>query len=125
MHPLLASRGVKPRKGDVVPCSVCGTEFYRQPAYIAQNRRVCSWAWPRAGLTKAAVVISCEQCGTEFRVRPCYAGRRFCSKRCEAAWRTKRPTGRHHNGKPVLMNFQGYLTVYEPDHPVTRFRNAE
>jgi 5-methylcytosine-specific restriction endonuclease McrA len=29
----------------------------------------------------------------------------------------KRPTGREHNGRPVIMNAHGYITIYEPTHP--------
>jgi len=50
-------------------------------------------------------------------LKPSQAGRLYCSRICDTAAKTKRPTGRVHNGKPVLMNAAGYLTVYEPSHP--------
>jgi len=50
-------------------------------------------------------------------LKPSQGARLYCSRTCDATAKTKRPTGRWHNGKPVLMNFQGYLTVWEPSHP--------
>ncbi len=124
MHPLLQSRGVKPRKGDVFPCAACGTEFYRQPAYIKQNRRYCSWACSSVGKTKTAVIKACKYCGAEMRLRPSYSHMQYCSKRCESAAKIVRPTDRSHNGRPVIENFQGYYTVYEPTHPAANKHNG-
>lgn len=110
-------RPEKPRRGDTIPCAVCGMPFYRQPAYIAQGRKLCSRACNRVWQTKTPAVKSCVHCGAEMTLKPSQAHRQFCSKRCEADHKIKRPTGRMHNGRPVLLNFQGYYTVYEPTHP--------
>jgi hypothetical protein len=117
MHPLLQTLGSKPRKGDIKTCSVCKTEFYRQPAYIEQGRHLCSRECNRAWQTKPATIKACAHCGAEMTLKPSQAHRQFCTKRCEADHKIVRPTGRTHNGRPVLLNFQGYLTVYEPTHP--------
>ena len=107
----------KPQTGDTVPCAVCGTPFYRQPAYIAQGRKYCSRACNAIGQSKTPVVKACVRCGKERRLKPSQAAIRYCSKTCESLDKIKRPTGREHNGRPVVRNAQGYLTVYEPGHP--------
>lgn len=114
---MLQTAGSKPRKGDVKACSVCGTEFYRQPAYIEQGRHLCSTECNRVWQTKPATIKPCAQCGTEISVKPSQAHRQFCSKRCEADHKIVRPTGRIHNGRPVRINNFGYVLVWEPEHP--------
>lgn len=110
-------RPQKPRKGDHVDCRVCGKNFYRQPAYIKQGRflcsRVCNKAWQSRNQTEKI----CPVCGTSFVVRPSETFIQTCSRDCQVKARTKRATGRMHNGRPVLMTSDGYLSVYEPDHP--------
>jgi hypothetical protein len=124
MHPLLQALGSKPRKGDVIACSVCKTEFYRQPAYIEQGRHLCSRECNRVWQTKPATAKACAHCGAGMTLKPSQSHRQFCSKACETANKIKRPTGRMHNGRPVLINFQGYLTVYEPAHPFANKHNG-
>lgn len=91
--------------------------FYREPAYIAQGRHLCSPACNRLWQTKTPTVTPCAWCGAEMALKPSQTHRQFCSQRCAADSKIKRPTGRLYNGRPVLMNAQGYLTVYEPTHP--------
>lgn len=110
-------RPQKPRKGDTVPCRVCGTEFYRQPVYIKQGRFLCSRACNKAWQARNQTEKPCAHCKRPFTLRPSETAIKHCSRECEVAARTKMATGRMHNGRPVLMNGQGYLTVYEPGHP--------
>ena len=110
-------QGRKPRTGDNINCSVCGKEFYRQPAYIKQGRHLCSRECNNAWQARNQITKTCPQCGKEFSVPQSYAANVHCSHRCEKASRIKRPTGRSHNGQSALINFQGYITVYEPNHP--------
>lgn len=114
----------KPRRGDTIPCSVCGKPFYRQPAYIAQGRKLCSAACNRVYQTKTPVVKACARCGAEMTLKPSQASRQYCSKACDTTAKIVRPTGRTHNGRPVLLNSQGYYTVYEPDHPFAHKTNG-
>ena len=107
----------KPRRGDTVACQVCGTEFYRQPAYIKENRRFCSRKCSHIGISKPPVFKACAYCGAEMRLKLSQTSRRFCSKAHESLAKIVRPTNREHNGRPVIVNAQGYLTVYEPTHP--------
>lgn len=108
--------GRKPRTGDTVNCIVCGKEFYRIHAYVLQDRRLCSRACNNAWQGRNRTAKNCLYCGKEFTVAPSQT-RKYCSKPCETTSKIKRPVGRFHNGRPVLENYQGYLTVYEPTHP--------
>jgi endogenous inhibitor of DNA gyrase (YacG/DUF329 family) len=111
------TRPRKPRRGDTIACVICSVPIYRQPEAIERGRQFCSRACANESQRKSQIVKLCEQCGAEMRLRPSAAVRRYCSKSCDTAAKTKQPTGRLHNGRPVLMNRQGYLTVYEPGHP--------
>ena len=112
------TQGRKPRTGETRECAVCGTAFYRQRAVLDKGMgRYCSRACHNAAQRKEQVTKPCERCGREMRLRPSETVRRFCSKRCEALAKTKRPTGREHNGRPVIEHSTGYLMIYEPTHP--------
>lgn len=113
----MQSAGVKPRKGDVVSCAVCGTEFYRQPAYIKQGRLLCSRQCNRKWQARNQVTNTCEQCGRPFQVRPSETFFKYCDRQCYELGRVVRPTGRMHNGKHVRVNDKGYVLVWEPEHP--------
>ena len=108
----------KPRRGDIINCAVCGKEFYRQPVYIKQDRRLCSLECNKKWQARNQITKNCLYCGKEFIVRPSEAGIKYCSRECEANSKIKRPTGRMHNGRPVIENYAGYLTVYEPTSPM-------
>lgn len=111
------SDGKKPRRGDTVPCSVCGTPFYRQPAYIKQGRHLCSRACNKAWQSRNQIEKTCPQCGRSFGVARSEATFTYCSQACYVVSKTKGATGRIHNGRPVIRTGHGYLTVYEPVHP--------
>lgn len=113
----IVMRPNKPRTGDTVPCSVCGKEFYRQPAYIKQGRHLCSIACNTIWQRRNRSTKTCPVCQTEFIIKPSQARVTHCSMACQSKARTKRDTGRVHNGRPVIKNAAGYLTVYEPTNP--------
>ena len=117
-------RPQKPRRGDTVPCAVCGKAFYRPPAYVTEGRKYCSRECNAIGQTKPPVVKACEVCGKEMRLRPSEAVRRYCSMPCQAIGKTIRPTGRTHNGRPVIQHAQGYYLIYEPTHPAAHKHNG-
>jgi hypothetical protein len=117
MHPLLQSLGPKPRTGDVVACKVCGTEFYRQPAYIKQGRFLCTYECNKKWQARKRVTKTCKTCGVEFPVAQSEAFFQYCKRECYELGRVKRPTGRLHNGKHVRINDKGYVLIWEPEHP--------
>jgi hypothetical protein len=109
-------RPKRPRTGDEINCEGCGVLFYRQPAYIVQNRRFHSTGCWNEAQRANQIVKPCEFCGGELRLSLSESNQKYHSK-CRWLAKIKRPTGREHNGKPVIMNHQGYLTIYEPTHP--------
>lgn len=113
----------KPRRGDTIPCAVCGKPFYRQPAYIKEGRKFCSRACNAIGQRKA-VVKSCAVCGKEMVLKPSTAYLTHCSMACQAIGKTTRPTGRMHNGRPVIQHADGYFLIYEPTHPAAHKHNG-
>lgn len=112
---------VKPRRGDEIPCVTCGKLFYRGPGEIRRGRKTCSKACADVAKVKTPVVKDCEYCGKEMRLKPSQAGIRYCSKLCDGLGRTKRPMERMHNGKAARQDRQGYVMVWQPDHPNKSF----
>ncbi len=117
-------RGVKPRRGDTIPCEWCGVEFYRQPAYIKQNRRYHSQDCWNSAQRVNQIAKACAYCGEIMHLAISESARQYHSKACEGLARTKRPTGRTHNGRPVIQNWAGYLTIYEPTNPACNKQNG-
>lgn len=107
----------KPRTGDSVDCLICGKNFYRQPAYIKQNRRYCSQICWNVAQQSRQIMKVCAYCGKQFPVRPSEIALKTCSRACQALNQIKRPDGRIHNGKPVRQDRAGYVWLWEPDHP--------
>lgn len=108
----------KPRRGDTIPCEQCGRLFYRQPAYVEQNRRFHSKACAYKSFQKTRRMVACalDGCSVVTARRPSDT-RKYCSRAHGTLATIKRPTGRVHNGRPVILNSQGYYTIYEPTHP--------
>lgn len=117
----LRAHPTSPRKGDELPCVICGTVFYRTPAMIKRNRKTCSKPCSDRALIRPPVIKACARCGKELRLKPSQAAIQYCSKQCEAAARTKRPIDRMHNGKLAKKDHYGYVMIYEPNHPNKSF----
>lgn len=108
-------RPVNTKKGRMVPCHVCGVEFWCAPNEVRDGRKYCSRPCQNIGMAKPSIVKSCAWCGKEMRLKPSQAERQYCSKRCDGLSRIKLAlTGREHNGKPVRKNRQGYVLIWEP-----------
>lgn len=108
----------KPRRGMELPCATCGKPVYRAASAATDKPRFCSRTCQFEGQRLQSVRVACEVCGKEMLLAPSTAAlRRFCSRGCEGAHRLKRSTGEMYNGRPVLINAQGYVTRYEPTHP--------
>lgn len=112
----------RPRLGETVPCMECGTLVYRGPAEAAKRTaRYCSKACVDRARCKPPVIKACAVCGKEMRLKPSQAVLQCCSMDCRDRLRTKRPGDRLHNGKPIRYDRQGYVMVYEPNHPNKAF----
>lgn len=49
-------------------------------------------------------------------LRPSEQRKRFCSWECTTAGRFKNTIDRMHNGRPVRVDDDGYLLIWEPEH---------
>lgn len=111
--------GKKPRRGDTIPCSVCEKPFYRQPAYIAQGRHLCSRECNRVWQTKTPVVKQCARCGSEMTLKPSQAQISHCSRACQVAAKIQWPMPPDEQGRQRRKNKAGYVLVWVPTHPNT------
>lgn len=117
-----AYRPRKPRKGDEIPCQVCGKVFYRGPGEIRRNRVLCSHECLARSQTKEPVVKACATCGKELRLQPSRAAAQYCSKACETEARVARPLERIHNGRRARLSEGGYILLWEPSHPSKTYK---
>lgn len=105
--------GSKPKTGKHVPCEHCGKDMWVKPSEEGRKRfctRVCKdAAWMVGTETR-----TCEGCGEEFefnlKMEKWNAGR-FCTRDCMHEWRRESAIGTRKTNK------QGYVLVYQPDHP--------
>jgi endogenous inhibitor of DNA gyrase (YacG/DUF329 family) len=105
------------RKGEEVPCAYCSKLFYRAPGRSG-NRKFCSAECGHKAWKVQKIEKPCETCGAAMTVYPSqHSARKFCSKACQYVGRIQRPVGRMHNGKPVREMNDGYLKIWEPEHP--------
>lgn len=103
--------GSKIRSRNERPCGHCGKLFYP----LEDKARFCS----RPCASASQIIYpdaDCETCGKTFRTRP-GKNERFCSRPCWIGASYKRPLDRQHNGKPAVLDNQGYVRIYEPGHP--------
>lgn len=105
------------RTGDIIPCEVCGKDFYRRPSMIRSNTRFCSVACANVGQTKTPIEKVCQYCQKAFSVKPSQSMRKYCSRQCDANAKQYTAIDRMHNGRHVRIDRKGYLWVWEPTHP--------
>lgn len=113
--------GARPRKGADRTCEGCGIAFYARPGSTAKfHSRECRLAQLRLRRT----VKACPECGGEFTTTPATADTKFCSRACSTlAKTTRRVPGQWHNGKPKVYDSNGYVQIWQPDHP-NHYRNG-
>lgn len=105
----------RPKRGQMVACPVCGKEVYRRTSQL--DVRFCSYTCANVWQGRNRVTLTCPICGKEFQRSPSVAAiQTYCSKRC-AGDAVKRPAGRMHNDRPVRLDNQGYVLIWEPEHP--------
>jgi endogenous inhibitor of DNA gyrase (YacG/DUF329 family) len=105
------------RHGDTVSCVTCGKEFYRLPKQIRSGRKYCSRDCASVGIQADLTRKPCGHCGTPMVLRPSEMGKQFCSWECHLAAKYKHALDRMHNGKPARLTHEGYVKVWEPEHP--------
>lgn len=94
-HPLLRTKGVKPRRGVVRECGYCHAELYVLPCNVrGSTHSFCShehWKlWKQA--TKREICVPCQICTTSICTNPSTARLRprvTCSKPCLKAYKRK------------------------------------
>ena len=110
--------GTKPRTVPRKRCEWCGAEFV---SYGTDAGRFCKKECYDAWQSRRQIHKVCEQCGKDFWLKPSQAEHnvtgRWCTRRCESDARIKRPLDRTYNGRPAVLDKQGYVRVYEPEHP--------
>lgn len=111
----------KPKTGKELACETCGVLVYRrshQLRDIAAGKRVyCSKTCADIGYTRPRVKRECGHCGVEMELRPSELRQHYCSRRCRDLAQMKRPLDRTHNGKPARLDKNGYVMLWEPNHP--------
>lgn len=94
-------------------CEQCGTQTYSTPS---TPRRFCSKTCQDETQRVDQVSAICVWCGATFTHQRSIQ-RRYCGRDCYEQSRNSTTVGREHNGKPVRRTAEGYLVVYEPEHP--------
>jgi ribosomal protein L33 len=93
-HPLLQSKGHKPRRGLVKLCEQCGGEFYVMRCQ-AETKIFCSMAC-HAAAQRTNRPLNCEVCGAEFyvsRSQQAQRNRKTCSRACQRVWQSRNVRG--------------------------------
>lgn len=107
----------KPR---TVKPKVCELEGCEQEFVSYTDGRFCSKAHYVEWQGRNKVHLTCKNCGRDYTVSPSQAKHRlgqFCTRKCQGEAQIKRPLDRMHNGKPAVLDRNGYVRVYEPNHP--------
>lgn len=110
----------KQRRGTLIQCAICGKDFYANQSEQARgNRRYCSTQCAYAAQRKTPVLKACPGCGVTVKRKPSQACLIYCSQACYVATKTVKTTylSRSHNGRPVKRDADGYLWIWEPEHP--------
>lgn len=86
IHPLLKSKGSKPRKGKVFKCITCGKEYYKKPSHALLPTHFCSIKCRgiRDRKEESKEKKKCLYCGKEYEFYKC-ARRKptYCSYSCK------------------------------------------
>lgn len=100
-HELLATKGCKPRKGEVKNCSLCDKEIYVLPTFLRQHKKhyCCKQHMydHKKANTKPLVCLTCKVCPNQFCVQESnlkWRPRSTCSKECNKTWRRKQAEDR-------------------------------
>lgn len=114
--------GSRPRTIPDRVCEGCGTVY--RPVQAKNKLRFCSKPCADVWARRNQVQHACRTCGETFSLSASQTGYRngweqgvYCSKRCESNGRIKRGSGTFRDGVEGLLNDQGYVWAWAPDHP--------
>lgn len=109
------------KKGFERPCESCGTPVYVKPHQEkAGFGRFCSRACQTTWQARNAVTRECGWCGKSMTMSPFRATiQKYCSWTCQMEGRRTKALDRIHNGRRAHQGPQGYVWVWEPDHPAS------
>ncbi len=116
--------GSKPRRHPDKACELCDKTF--RPLSSNNVGRFCSKTCYDEWQRRRRVTIICLVCGTSVIRKHGEAVARsghYCSKRCSEAGQVRNGLGRFHNGREAVINQDGYVLIWEPDHPAA-YRNG-
>jgi len=107
------------KTGENVACEICGKVFYRKEWERKRGfGRFCGHECRRVWLGRNSVTRPCSWCGKAMTMSPFRAGiQQFCSRECYIEGGSKTAIDRWHNGRRVRVNDDGYILIYQPDHP--------
>ena len=103
-HPLLISKGFKPRKGMVIKCDNCDKEVYKHPNSIknyGKGGRYCSIMCHIVFMKNKAFRLNCVICNKIFFCQPCqvkYRHRKTCSIKCRSKFQVLEANKRREAG---------------------------
>lgn len=85
IHPLLISKGVKPRKGQVRNCGFCSKDIYVGPCHLIRKVSFCSKEHQIAFQKQNAFNFPCKNCGEKVFTQPAQLklrARSYCGSEC-------------------------------------------
>lgn len=106
---------VKPKTGRHEPCVECGAQVWRQKHQDGRSV-FCSVGCKNAWQSRNRIARICGLCGCGFETSLSQE-RIYCSRACMGAAKYRRPLDRKHNGKPAVLDNNGYVRIFEPSHP--------
>ena len=93
-------------------CTICSKKFSIRPSRLKQHHNFCSRSCMSQWLRRNQRLLNCEICGQEISCAPYDKRRRFCSKKCEATWKSFAYKGK---GKGFLIYTCGQCGKEFPD----------
>lgn len=100
-------------------CKQCGEAFYPLWGSSESPPVFCGKSCHNDWMRRHRVERTCETCGKKFDRPPAYETRqpaKYCSHKCSATVRQKRPLDRDYNGKPALLDRDGYVRIWCTDN---------
>jgi hypothetical protein len=107
------------KEGFIRPCVICGSDVYVKPFQEKKGHGLCcSKGCKDKYQARNSVSAPCGWCGKEMVMSPFRATiQKFCSWQCQREGRRTNAIDKIHNGRRARVDDDGYVYVWEPDHP--------